>query len=214
MTRYPVGIRLTAGEVRERFSQDSFQHDARLSTLDSEAYVSTDRLLFVSRGGGGLEHDYAAWMTWRREAEARLSSQLRGGYVDPLWDGTERSAANMLRLAEQLAQILGLEQSMLDYSRGSLRAVDRELGCRPREWRSGREVFSALAAYTGEVLRRCLGEGRWDFDGSGWPSIVSRHGNVFALVKLFEEMTETRVRTPTQMFVNTALGSIRNPGPD
>ena len=173
-----------------------------------DAYLSDDRLLVVGRDGAGHEYAYREFRYHYERARARGIAQMRGDYVDPLWVGIERSDAGMAVCARGLAAALGLEPQVLDGGRASLAVVDRALGRLPRPSWSEPALFAPLAAYAGEVVRRQLDDGHWDFDRSGWPSVMDRHGRCFALVKLFEEVTETRGRTPTQLFVTAVLGSI------
>lgn len=110
----------------------------------------------------------------------------------------------MPHLLAALAGLTGIPTELLDKSEASLDVLDRAI----RKLGAGRvlepDVFSALTAYVGEVMRAVTG-GTWatlaGHVGEAVPCVVDKNGRRYLPSRMYKELLEHGRRASTRAFV-------------
>jgi hypothetical protein len=164
----PKGWSLKKSEAKQLLEEGHWTPDPENSATDLDAYVSDrgELLLFMQRGRSIL---YASRQEEMDYLAANFSKKVRSYHM---LEGVLPQGAHFIEavpsLVDELAKLLKLPRESLDGSLKSLEPVDAALRkLRPR--RRALEIpnlFAAIVAYTGEVMRKLSG-GTWKLVDAG-----------------------------------------------
>lgn len=189
---------VSKSEVKELLAEENWTPDPEHSLPDHPAYVS-DRgeLLLVSRTGKGLL--YAS----RQELMEKSAESRKSPFPSHMLEGNLPQGPHFVEavpsLIDALARILAIPRESLDSSFESLQLVDKALKkVRPKKRiLEIPDLFPALIAYTGEVMRKASGGTWWlhEIHGPIYEPYI-RHGAggqyMDAWGEMYKSITEPR----------------------
>jgi hypothetical protein len=132
------------------------------------------------------------WYDSYQEMEAFLDEKTTSGFQDVL-PQQKHFIEEVENLLGQLPRLIGVAEGELDLTESSLAIVDRALRHVDESEVLTPEVFPALLAYVGEVIRRRI-DGEWQIreqaDGTWEPDIVDKRGRQCGLLRIYKELME------------------------
>lgn len=156
-----------------------------------------------------FEDGKGRWYDSHQEFEAFLNEEPTNVFQD-LLPQQEHFIDEVANLLVQLPRLIGVAESELDLTEASLPIVDRALRHIDESKVLTPEVFPALLAYVGEVIRRRI-NGEWQTreqaDGTWEPDIADERGRRCGLLMIYKDLMEYRQEASLAAF---ALVKIRN----
>jgi hypothetical protein len=181
----PRSRKVKRAELRELLSSGKWSIDPVRSNKLSEVYLGPEgRLLFVV-GGGEVARLYESKVEFDAMAAALANQPASGSAIADKWH--REVPKDVPALVEELRGAVPLGEGSLDFSVGSLGAVDEFLRANSRK-RWG--YFEQVVAYFGEVLRQAK-DGEWieiESMGTREPYVVSPGERFPVGLWVFEEM--------------------------
>jgi hypothetical protein len=205
---FPPSKRITAAEARALVASGEFTRYPELAhKLMFGAYSSSDGRVLLMAGGrwATLVESKRALQAWSESAEA-LARKGGRSWAEDFPQG-ERFAEEVPALIAALPSLIPVKPERLDYSVKSVAAVDTAIRKVKRDILFGPDVFPALVAYIGDVVRRGVG-GQWTMrPGTDcWePWIVDPKGRLFAPLTIGKEILEHHPRQYLRIHVESAL---------
>ncbi len=209
--KWPRSRALSAKEAKHTLdtTQHSLDHKLSGRTL-SEAFDLVDGsvLLLFDNGKGRLHRS-------KEELQAALKQLGQRARQGP--ESVCRDLPHGQAFAEQVPQLvrllpakLNLGAAQLDGTEASLDAVDTALHRMRHRKMLRPDVFAALTAYVGEVIRNVT-KGRWemrrgsDFEQTWEPWIVDTSGRIYAPFNIYKELLEYGRSGSLRVFVQWEL---------
>jgi hypothetical protein len=132
---------------------------------------------------------------------------------EPILPEAEHFVERVPEFLAALPALIGIPSPLLDKSESSLDVIDRAIRKTGAARMLEPEVFSALTAYLGEVIRE-LTRGSWATargrDGEAVPHVVDERGHCYLPSRFYKELLEYDRRASIRAFV---AGIVRMPPP-
>jgi len=208
------GRKLTARGLQNLLNRVMHRLDPELSSeLECDVYVLEDGgAVLVARDGAAVHWYSCEELISGHRDSLRRALERQDQLLDVL-PQPERFNRDVPSLVAALPALLRIDACLLDFSEGSLDALDsaiRRLGC---ERILVAEVFPSLVAYVGEVIRRQV-NGSWEVrttrEGTRHePDIVDPAGGRYGVLRIYKQLLEYGRTASMRAFVHSALTTHR-----
>lgn len=201
---------LSAAKVKSLLSAGGYKPDPELSrAITCSAYIlpGGESLLVFETGKGVLYPNRDELLkTYLERVEKAKRESLQ---PQPILPDPGSFVERVPNLLAALPALIGIPSEELDRSESSLDLIDRAI----RKLGTNRvlepDVFSALAAYVGEVVRE-LTHGSWSTvlgqAGEAVPCIVDANGHRYFPSRMYKELLEYGRTASTRTFVTAIVG--------